>query len=418
MSWVRLTAVTCSVAALLACRYAAAAEGGTPSADEPSIEEMFAEIEASKNAAATPVATPGKTTDAASRAAEPGPPAPRPPVPKISSKPRKPPADVEKEIKKIQKRAQECYAVLRMRKHNWEIVQLYIRLERYKKAAETLYPLLRARPAGDYSAQRSWGWGGYDLEYAFIMKHLDQEKITNAMLGEHSKKLAKARAGPYDRSPRSYDLTRINKRLTFFDNYPEARRRVEELEAALAKGREMAAGGAPPAGTGNAEKLWELVNLCRPGSYKAELPLKWFAALYELVTKYPDHALLRSGKVQWEYHRACRLHRLHEDCIKILTPMLERFPELYDIKTGNGLWELAESYENLGRHIESLRDRRERARAVLAYREAVKRYKEFKKVFPKNKRSLSHTSEGGHVTPARVNVALDRIETSIRRLSR
>lgn len=417
MSPMRFAVAACFAAVLLACRHAAAAEGDTPSADEPSIEEMFAAIEAHKRAIG-PSAHVGQGPPGAPRPAAPGasasrPTAPRPPPFRTSSKPRKPPADVAKELKRIHKRATECFHILRMRKENREIVQLYIRLERFKKAAEVLFPMLRARPTGSSTVQRPWLLGEYDIQYAAIMRRLEQEKTTRVMLAEHRKKLVKARSASYYSRPTPYDMVRINKKLAFFDNYPEARRRVDELEAALAEGGKEGAEGGGPGRPGRAEKLWELAGLCSPGNYKAELPLKWFAALYELVNGHPDYSKVRNGSAHWELHRACRLHRMHEDSSEILTMMLERFPEFYYVENAYCLWELAESHEFLGRHRETLRDR---ARAVPAYREAIKRYKEFKVEFPSHRNCKAVTSESGRVTPARVNTALDRIQTSLDRM--
>jgi tetratricopeptide (TPR) repeat protein len=404
----RFAAAAGLVALLVACRHARAEEAGAAPEDEPSIEEMLAEIESQKKPAASPGAGP-----VVSRPEPPRPPAVRPPTPRRASKPVKLSQSVEKEIKRLQRRAHQCRKVLARRKDNWGLIQLYNRLEQYKLAAKVLSPMLRGRPPArggerGSDAVRAWEWGGYHLEYAMIMKHLGQEATVRAMLAEHKKRLGKARANPVTyRRPQSYHLKPIMAKLEFFENYDEAKSQIDELEGELA------------AAPDDAEMLMEIASLCKPANfrkpveYQAELPLKWFATIYGLVAKHPDHELVQSGRAHWELGHAYNYHSMHEDSVKTFTMMLERFPDFPEVRRGNCLWTLAASQEHLGRLSEAVGDR---TGAGSAYRAAIERYKEFKKRFPEDYRSNAHKSSTGTWTPATADRAVHKVQEMLARL--
>ena len=149
----RFAAAAGLVTLLVACRHARAAEVGAAPDDEPSIEDMLAEIESQKRTAASPGAQPVE-----SRPEPPRPSAPRPPTPRRASKPVKLSKSVEKEIKRLEKRARQCRKLAARRKDTWEMVQLYNRLEQYKTSAKLLSPMLRGRPparGGDAAGARA-----------------------------------------------------------------------------------------------------------------------------------------------------------------------------------------------------------------------------------------------------------------------
>ena len=146
-----------------------------------------------------------------------------------------------------------------------------------------------------------------------------------------------------------------------------------------------AATGMPPATI--AEKpgpktQWELVKLCDPEYNRANLALKYFKTLADLIARHPDWSHVSSGSVMWELEEAYRVHELYEEAIKLIESMPERFPREERVKDGSWLYFLGKRYCNLGGMRDEMRDRRG---AVEAYRKSLQAFQRMRKEHPKNR---------------------------------
>lgn len=397
-----------------------------PSIDEPSIEEMFAEIEAANNAPALPAGK--RPTSGPSSSGPASSPASRPKAAPSRAKPpgpdAKPPARSESVsglVKKVEKRASECYLVLKRKKQNWEIAQLYIRLERFKKAAVAIFPMLKSRHTGSRQHGRSLdSLGLIELEYARVMREIGNDREALAKVEDH--KVLFARALRYTYPPGSEARTHVRNKRDLVENYRENRSRVTELEAALAAVGRVGARGREPGPDARVEdKLWELAELCRPGHFKAELPLRWLTSLFRLVKEYPEHELVTRGPVYGQLYRAYRHHKLYEDCIETLKIVMERFPESEMVRRNHCLWEMAQCYSELGDLGAGLSGQGAsayRRTAYVAYRDAIGAYERFKKVAsPEDSRVRPRRSEHGRL-PSHADAAIAHARAGMASLSR
>ncbi len=388
MSNLRLLAFAAPVILLVGGRCASAADAG----DEPSIEEMFAEIAARK--------TGGGRATAVSRAKPAAKPAAR-----SSRKPAKFSWTAVAAIKKVERRAGERLSMLQKERRGWQMVQLYIRLEKFKLAARILAPMLKSRDPGP-GAKRRWldRVGEFELEYARVMACLGKSRTASHMLEKHREKLEDAKTAPRKGDRLSTgQVDGFERRQAFVEGYAEARARVDELTAALAQ---------EPDG----DKQWALVRLCEPGQHegKAVLGLKWLVALLDHIEGHPDHKEVVSGNAHWNLYRAYLHYDVYEECIKILELMPEKFPEYGQTKNGNYLWDLGDRYANLGRLKE---DQRDRGRAKLSYSKALDTFRLFKTKFRDDRRNKKRERRRGPALPPLVNERIGNMRNAVNRSS-
>jgi hypothetical protein len=342
MSVSRLVIVTALLTGMAICRHARAEDAAEE--PEPSIEDMLSEIEAQKErsdlpagpSAKTPASVPQPSKPKANGAPEATPPERSTPAKKPSWIGAKSPTrskDVDAMRKIVEKRANESYEMLRREGDKWGVVQLFIRLENFKAAAKALYPMLTSRHTGGQHSRYLSSLGRIELEYARIMRELGNEPAALANIKEHRIRYAAALKATYP--PGSSTRAQVEKQLAFVEGYREQRSRVAELEAAITK---------KPDG----DTLLELAELCRPGNYKAELPLRWLTSVFRVVDEFPDHPAARDGTCLWQLHKALVHHRVYEESIEILKAIMIQFPESEAAKNHDCLWDLAESYSALG----------------------------------------------------------------------
>lgn len=389
MSDLRLLALAAPVILLVGGRCASAADAG----DEPSIEEMFAEIAArTTGAGRKPAVSRSKpAAESTSRSTS-----------KSAGKSAKFSGAAVTAIKKVERRAGERLSMLQKERRGWQIAQLYIRLEKFKLAARILAPMLKSRDPGP-GAKRHWldRVGEFELEYARVMACLGKDRTASHMLAQHRKRLEDARTAPdEDDRPGTGYVDGLERRQAFVEGYAEARARVDELTAALAQ---------KPDG----DRQWELVRLCEPGQNegKAVLGLKWLAALIDLIEGYPDHEQVTSGNAHWNLYRAYLHYDVYEECIKILELMPKKFPEYGQTENGNYLWDLGDRYANLGRLKE---DQRDHGRANLSYRKALEAFRLFKARFPKDPRNNIRKHRRG-TSPPVVNGRIGNMRRAVNR---
>ncbi|MHC4201681.1 MAG: hypothetical protein ACYSU0_16975, partial [Planctomycetota bacterium] len=315
--------------------------------------------------------------------------------------------DVDALRKIVEKRANESYEMLRREGDKWGVVQLFIRLENFKAAAKALYPLLTSRHTGGQHSRYLSSLGLIELEYARVMRELGKEPVALANIKEHRIRYAAALKQTYP--PGSTTQARVAKQLAFVEGYREQRSRVAELEAAIAK---------KPDG----ETLLELAELCRPGNYKAELPLRWLTSVFRLVDECSDHPAARDGTAFWQLHKALVHHRVYEESIEILKAIMIQFPESEAAKNHDCLWDLAKSYSALG-DMRADQFARRRAlvygkTAVQAYANAIKTYEHFKKTAPeKDPRNHVRKYESGP-RPSLADAGIEHAKLKIASLSR
>jgi len=286
--------------------------------------------------------------------------------------PPKPSPLVTAELKKLERRATERYQVLKKMRAHWDIVQMYVRLEKFKEAALALAPMLKSRDPGVIPdpSERPWmdSAGEFELEYARILTYMGQTQLVPQLVADYQRKSEAAVVSPDpQKRPEPYYLRRLKAKKDFIAGFAAVKQKVDALTEELAQ--------AP-----DGDKYWELAALCEPAEGKASLALKWFTTLLELKEKFPEHPRVKSGQVDFTLSYAYSHHELYEDAIAILESMPKKFPEFPACKDGYYLWELARAWENLGLMQEAARDKK----AVTSLQKAIETYRQFKTGFPEH----------------------------------
>ncbi|MHC4503205.1 MAG: hypothetical protein ACYTFI_07870 [Planctomycetota bacterium] len=353
------------------------------SADEPSIEEMLAVIEAARSAekAALPEAGPASAPKARRTV-------PAPKARRTASAPKAPP-DVEAQMKDVKVRANRVAPFYQRHRKIYNLADLSMKFDNHRRALQIIAEMLRkkqynagkspvanAMTLGDrrglYYLDRYGEYGGCaDVMYAKSAICLGGEK-------EAAKALATAKAKQgrqeYVYSPHRKDLELA---VEFVAGYAQAKEKLEELEAALAE-------------TPSAELQWEYVTLCSPPANRAVKHLKWLEGLLVMITKYPEHKSVASGLAHWQLFHAYRAFAMHEKCIEVLDELIGKHAKIHlhvkpwNIHEADPHWEKANSWSKLGLLQDELKDRS----ALVSYRKALECFQLFKKSYPKDSRCV------------------------------
>lgn len=342
------------------------------SADEPSIEEMLAVIEASRSAEkAAP-------TEAGAASA---------PKARRTVAVAKAPPDVEAQMKAVKVRTNRVAPFYQRQRKLYNLADLSMKFDNHRRALQIIAEMRRKKlynaskspvansiTLGDrrslYYIDRSGDHGGCaDVMYAKSAICLGGEKEAAKAL-EAAK--AKQRRSEYVIGQHRKDLEQA---VEFVAGYALAKKKLEEIEAALAEA---------PSG----EAQWEYVTFCSPPANRAVKPLKWLEGLLVMVAKYPEHKSVASGLAHWQLFHAYRAFAMHEKCIEVLDELIEKHPEIHlhvkpwDIHEAYVHWEKANSCSKLGLLQEELKDRG----AVGSYRKALDYFELFQKKYPKDPR--------------------------------
>ena len=353
------------------------------SADEPSIEEMLAVIEAARSAGEAAPAEAGTAGAPKARRTVATPKARRTvPAPKA-------PPDVEAQMKDVKVRANRVAPFYQRHRKLYNLADLSMKFDNHRRALpiiaemmrKKLYnagksPITNAMTLGDrrslYYIDRYGEYGGCaDVMYAKSAICLGGEKEAAKALAT-----AKAKQGRYEyvNSQHRKDLELA---VEFVAGYAQAKKKLEEIEAALAE-----------APTGDAQ--WEYVTLCSPPANRAVKPLKWLEGLLVMVAKYPEHKSVASGLAHWQLFHAYRAFAMHEKCIEALDELIEKHPKIHlheepwNIREAYPHWEKANSCSKLGLLEEELKVRG----AVGSYRKALDYFELFQKKYPKDSRCV------------------------------
>jgi len=353
----RALCLTSVMAWLVVGQYAAGSEAG------PSIEEMLSALE--KSTEAEP-----KKHDAA-RTAD------------------RRPTQQERcdhtlaEIKKIQKTANWTYGMFRKHRLSWETVDLYIRLERFKEAAQTLWPMLKSRDPGPGQSRGSLDLLGlFELKYAEVMWYLGKEKTAESMTARHMEKLEKAKLDPRAEDyVTEWRLRHVVKREELVRGLPDALVEVEAIEDALAQ---------EPSG----DLQWQLVRICDPHTEKASLGLTWITAILEMISRYPDDPRVTGGEAHWDLQRAYRYHRLYDDALGILETYPKKFPAARRTERLDAVWEFAYVHREKGDFLRMIRISQE---ADTSFREALRLFKGFREKYPRDSRCKRNEDGWSHI---------------------
>jgi hypothetical protein len=278
---------------------------------------------------------------------------------------------IEAEIRRLERRASERLLLLSRRRYEWEIAQLYMRLEKFRKAALLLKKFYATRNAGQGAdSGRLNRFGEIDLEYARVMTYLGHHSLAEPALAEAKRRMELAKSDEvWDRRPGTSTVRWFDDRVAFIENYPEVREQVDALVESLA---------ARP----NGDEQWKLVELYNPRHNKAVMPLSWLVGLLEMRERYPEHEEVSGGDADWQLMSAYRHHEVYDRAAEILKGMEKKFPEFQYVKEGDHIWELAKSHEYMGRFLEEQRN----GWANESYRSALSEYRRLRKEFPDHDR--------------------------------
>jgi hypothetical protein len=365
-------------------------------ADEPSIEEMLAVIErelAPRDATAAqapPAASDtGRASQDASRSSGSHGPveAWRPDSPAVTEL-----------IRALEARASERLVEFKRKGQNWDIACLYLELEKFTEAASMLGRMQSTRLLGrNVNVDRVNGWGEVDLEYAVSLAFMGRDRLAEAAIAAHERRLRKAKRNPTLRlRPGTSDLARLEARKEFVRGFPAVRGELDGLGEVLARGPDP-------------DTQWRLIKLVDPRNGRAQLPVTWIAALVDLRDRHPDHAKVTSGEADWELYRAYRHHRMYGECVEILESMEKRFSAFGAVKNGDCLWELAKSYRDLARQQLSRRP----TDAVESCQRRLACLERFKKEFPEDWRSKPRTRRRRPNLPPPVDMELRMARTAL-----
>ena len=343
--------LACVVGVLLAGSRAEGSEVGR----KPSIEEMLSAVSDVKAGADRTVPGPAEAR-----------PADQKPLPQA-------PTDyAAAETKKLEKRAVWLYPTLRKNRFKWEIVQLYIRLERFKEAATALAPMLRSRDSGpNQSRARMDHLGMFELEYARIMICLGQEKTAASMMDQHKGKLKAAKASSTGYVYVTYwAMKGLEAQYSFLQGLPNAMTEVEALRDALAQ-------------EPNGDVQWQLVQICDPNERKAVLGMTWITAILDMIARYPNHKAVTSGEAHMHLQRAYRYHLMFDEALALLESYPKDFPESQYTRRNDSVWEIPAAYAEKGDFCKMIRLQQE---AGEGWRTALELYSRFKDEFPNDPR--------------------------------
>ncbi len=317
-------------------------------------------------------------------------------------------------------RAYECSTLGSRRGDEWGVAMVCLRLEDFKEAAKAMRAVIDGTRETDLGKKRKVDTSGrIELEYARVMKELGDEAAAAEAVAEHERrwKAALARPMPPDGKARY----RMQQLRTSVANYAASRARVAEIETALAA-------ESTPA------RLRELAGLCRPGSMKAVLPLRWLKTLLRLVEEHPDSQAVRTGAAHRELYDAYAYQELHEACVEVMRSakgMTAESPKgqsgkksknkMKGLQEGERLWRIALAYERLG-DLRAAQAKQGspayREKALDAYRAALAGYDEFDGATPAGHAyKKPRRPKGGGTKPPLLKTRRASVNQSMKRLS-
>jgi len=358
----RALCLTCMMVGLLVGQYAAGSEAG------PSIEEMLSAVEDHESGAGAKTAGPERGSARTRSSGRKSPPL------KLTSY-------TMTAKKKLEKRVNWTYSLLKKHGINWEIMRLFNRLERFENAAKTLAPMLKSRDPGPGQWRtRSDRLGYFELEYSQIMTYLDKEKTAESMMRKHKKMVEDARTSRVAEEILTYGTKKyLDERREFIRRLPDALLEVEALKDALAQ---------EPSG----DIQWQLVNICDPHTKKADLGLTWITAILEMISRYPDDQRVAGGEAHWALQRAYRHHRMHDEALAILKSYPEDFPDSERTASFDATWEFAYVHREKGDFLRIVRQKQE---ALTSFEESLRLFRKFLEEHPKDSRCVRQKRSDG-----------------------
>ena len=362
--------------------------------EQPSIDEMFAAVEAHLAAVEISPSADGSTE------------ARQPASPTLKEAPGSPasPASWQALLKEIKQRGRRDAAFQNRHGRFWALADVYERLEKFRAAEEVLrrkvlahgdfgqdrHPIPRARDLVHHLTNNQLMTGGLaEIRYARLLVYLGKgEKIDPRLEQAREKQRRQA--------------------LAFRDQYDDALAQFDRLQAALAE---------RPAG----DTQWKLVRLCAPKSNRLRHSLKWLEALHTMIEAYPDHSRVQRGDAHIEYAQALRQYRMYEKVVPVLQAISKDFPKHRSVQGLNIEWDTAETHVQQGLWHEEMGERRA---ALKSYFKAVQRFTEFKRDHPRDRRCISsrgpakRRKTGGDARPALVDTRIRAVTDAIRRPGR
>jgi len=359
----RALCLTCVMVGLLVGHYAAGSEAG------PSIEEMLSAVENHESGGGAKTA--GAERGSASKTRSSG---RKTPSLKLTSY-------TTNATKRLEKRVNWTYSLLKRHGINWEIMRLFNRLERFENAAKTLAPMLKSRDPGPSEWRtRVDRLGYFELEYAQIMTYLGKEKTAESMMRKHKKMVEEAKTSRMAEEIINYGTKKyLDERREFIRGLPDALLEVEALKDALAQ---------EPSG----DIQWQLVRICDPHAEKAGLGFTWITAIFEMISRYPDDPRVTGGEAHWALQRAYRHHRMHDEALAILKSYPEDFPDSERTESRDAAWEFAYVHREKGDFLRMVRQKEE---AVTSFDESLKLFRKFLKDYPKDRRCVRQKKSDG-----------------------
>jgi tetratricopeptide (TPR) repeat protein len=296
--------------AIVAAAAFVAATLGTARAAEKSIEEMLKVIE--QKLAAGPADGPARVTH------------PRPGAKVERYEPSSEKITALK--KKIGFKIGERFQDYNKRKYFWGLAMLYIDTQRHKEAWEILN--------GRFLTGR--------------VSFREQHRINNGEAHREAAKIAAIQGGveqaeklaqeAINRAHAPHLQSWADGALKWVKGYEEGKKKVEQWEAAYAEKPE------------DSKLAWQLANAYRHNVLRS---LDEVIFLQDIVDRFPEHGMVKSGEVEWRLAEGCSRYGLYDEATALYIKICKAYPKHHQVKRGEGWWRAGEGLRRQGKWKEA-----------------------------------------------------------------